>query len=319
MGELVQAPVEKITVPGGRLRGNMEYSPLAESIREIGLIHPITITEAGVLVSGRQRLEAVKSLGWKTVPAFVVEDDDLKNRLYEIDENLRRVDLTVYEQAQYAAERERVLEALGMRKKSGDNRFSSPATVAGLLTTEDLAREAGVSERTWQNRTRIGRSLGPKTTEVLDMADLTDEKHRQFLNSTGQLNHLVDIARKRGDEVAAEVAQRVLAGESTNTFAAYKAYKEASGEDADPEQDDLLPPELPNPNLTPAEKAYYQVSKAWLPFVSLDPEEVAKTAEDPQDAERHAETVDQVIAWLVRYREALRAYKREMLNIRRVK
>ncbi|WP_273845442.1 MT-A70 family methyltransferase [Rubrobacter calidifluminis] len=232
MGEVVQAPVAKITVPQDRLRAERDFTPLAESMAKIGLLHPITVTESGVLVSGRHRLEAAKSLGWKTIPAFVVEDDELKNRLLEIDENLKRLDLTTYEQAKHAEERERVLAALGQRAKRGaqaGNKNASknePATVAGSFpTTADIAKEAGMSERTWQGRVKIGRSLGEKTRSVLDMADPTDEKHRQFLNSTTQLNHLADISNKRGDEVAAEVAERVLSGEEKTTFDAYERMK----------------------------------------------------------------------------------------------
>ncbi len=47
-----------------------------------------------------------------------------------------------------------ILEAL-------EGRHSNPATVAGLeKTTADIAKEAGMSERSWRNRTKIGRGLG---------------------------------------------------------------------------------------------------------------------------------------------------------------
>jgi hypothetical protein len=58
--------------------------------------------------------------------------------------------------------RERVLEALGQRARRGDNQYGGPATVAGPETTADIANGAGVSERTWQNRTKVGRALGPE-------------------------------------------------------------------------------------------------------------------------------------------------------------
>jgi len=223
---LVDAPVAKIEVPDGRLRELGDYEGLAASIAEVGLQHPIIITESGRLVTGWHRLEAIKSLGWETIPAFVVEDDDLLNRLREIDENLRRIDLTVYEQSKHAAERERVLEALGQRRSSG--RLPNPDTVSGLgKTTEEVARDAGMSDRSWQRRTKIGRSLGPQTSAVLDHADLAEEKQRNLLNSTTQLNHLANIANKHGDEVAARVAERVLSEDGASTF---KVYEQIKGE-----------------------------------------------------------------------------------------
>jgi ParB family chromosome partitioning protein len=209
-GYLVNAPIKSITVPENRLRELRDFSGLAASVDELGLWQPITVTESGVLVSGRHRLEAAKSLGWEKIPAFVVEDDELRNRLTEIDENLKRLDLTVYEQSKHAAERERVLEALGQRAKEVDTDASLTRHGVGVKTTAEIAQEAGMSEKSWQRRAKVGRSLGPATTAVLDQADPTEEKHRNFLNSTTQLNHIADISNKRGDEVAAEVARKVL-------------------------------------------------------------------------------------------------------------
>lgn len=68
---VVNAPVAGIEVPENRLRDVHDFSGLA-SMQRIGLLAPITITESGVLVSGRHRLEAAKSLGWRTIPAFAV-------------------------------------------------------------------------------------------------------------------------------------------------------------------------------------------------------------------------------------------------------
>ena len=222
-GYLVNAPIDKIAVPENRLRELRDYAGLAASMEEIGLRQPITITEAGVLVSGRHRLEAAKSLGWKTIPAFVVEDDDLRNRLTEIDENLRRLDLTVYEQSKHAAERERVLAALGQRFRHGGDRRSSGH--GDHLKTEDIAKASGMSERSWRRRQEIGGGLGEKTRAVLDQADVMEEKHRNLLNSTTQLNHLANIANKHGDERAALVAERVLTEDGASTFKIYDEEK----------------------------------------------------------------------------------------------
>lgn len=220
-------PVDSIRVPSNRLRELQDYSWLAESMERLGLLTPISITESGRLVIGRHRLEAAKSLKWETIPAFIVEDDELGNRLKEIDENLQRLDLTVYEQAKHAEERERVLKALGVRAKVGAGRGNT-ATVAGFSTTEDVAKEAGMSERSWLRRTKIGKALGPQTRAILDHADPTDYGQRNLLNSTTQLEHLANIANKRGDGLAAKVALRALTESGSNTF---KAYEELRGEE----------------------------------------------------------------------------------------
>src|SRR5882762_739876 len=58
----------------GRFRRNMgDISALAESIREIGLLHPVVVTPDGKLIAGQRRLEACQLLGWTDIPVTVVD------------------------------------------------------------------------------------------------------------------------------------------------------------------------------------------------------------------------------------------------------
>jgi ParB-like chromosome segregation protein Spo0J len=319
-------PLESIAVPENRLRELRDYSGLATSMAKVGLLQPITVTKQNVLVAGRHRLEAARSLGWKTIPAFVVEEDTLANRLQEIDENLKRLDLTVWEQSKHAEERERVLEAMGERAKRGDNRHSRPATVAGLdqdgapatvagaRTTADVANEAGMSERSWQQRTKIGRALGPKTSKALDMADPSEEKHRNFLNSTTQLNHLADISNKRGDERAAETAEKVLNGEFKSTFDAYPEVKEEAAKE--PPVGEIIGADHPAWTLEwdvpPEGKEYRNVVK-WVDRVmKLDAEKIASYCKDDYEATRDLEHVRDMIGWFFRYEAALEKRRKDL-------
>lgn len=73
---------------------------LAESIRRIGLIHPINIREDGKLIAGERRLEAIKLLGWTHISAQLSEDETDEKQLYavELEENVKREDLTWQEE-----------------------------------------------------------------------------------------------------------------------------------------------------------------------------------------------------------------------------
>ncbi len=51
--------------------------------------------------------------------AEVLEIDDLKERLIEIDENLARVGLSVIDEGEQHEERQQIAEALGMARKAG--------------------------------------------------------------------------------------------------------------------------------------------------------------------------------------------------------
>jgi SAM-dependent methyltransferase len=83
-------PVRRIQV-GQRFRRDLgDLAPLAESLREVGLLHPLVVTPEGRLIAGRRRLEAAKLLGWREVPVHVVDLDDVVAG--ELAENVHRKD-----------------------------------------------------------------------------------------------------------------------------------------------------------------------------------------------------------------------------------
>lgn len=92
--------LELITVAEGRRPVDADaVARLAKSIGEIGLRTPITVLSVNEgerldLVAGAHRFAAVKSLAWQTVPCFVIEGDALDAEMWEIAENLLRVDLS---------------------------------------------------------------------------------------------------------------------------------------------------------------------------------------------------------------------------------
>jgi ParB/RepB/Spo0J family partition protein len=77
---------------------------LADSIRSKGLINSITLRPAKKdgryeLVAGERRYRAAKAAGLKEIPSRVLDLDDEAARLYQVDENLHRKDLTPIEEA----------------------------------------------------------------------------------------------------------------------------------------------------------------------------------------------------------------------------
>ena len=57
-----------------------------------------------VLVAGRHRIEALRSLGFEHVPVRLVEMNHLEARMWAISENLHRAELTVQERSRQIAE-----------------------------------------------------------------------------------------------------------------------------------------------------------------------------------------------------------------------
>jgi ParB-like chromosome segregation protein Spo0J len=70
---------------------------LAQSIRAIGLQTPLTcVIRDGrhILVTGRNRLEALRLVGAEQAPVRIVDFDDIEAQLWRLSENLHRAELT---------------------------------------------------------------------------------------------------------------------------------------------------------------------------------------------------------------------------------
>jgi ParB family chromosome partitioning protein len=96
----MQVPVKDIIVRK-RIRKNMgDITILAESLKRHGQISPIVISKKNVLIAGGRRLEAAKSLGWRTINAVILENSTELSRLeLEIEENTQRRDFSMDELA----------------------------------------------------------------------------------------------------------------------------------------------------------------------------------------------------------------------------
>jgi ParB family chromosome partitioning protein len=69
---LITLPLDDIRV-GTRPRRDMgDIDALAQSIKDIGLLHPIIVDEDGLLLAGARRLAACKRLGWREIPVKVL-------------------------------------------------------------------------------------------------------------------------------------------------------------------------------------------------------------------------------------------------------
>lgn len=90
-----EIPIKDIVV-GKRFREDLgDIGAFSESIKSVGLLHPIVVNEEMELIAGFRRLEACKRLGWQTIPVNVVPLRDLSKG--EIQENTERKDFIVSE------------------------------------------------------------------------------------------------------------------------------------------------------------------------------------------------------------------------------
>jgi ParB-like chromosome segregation protein Spo0J len=111
---------------------------LAQSIRAIGLQTPLTcILRDGqhVLVSGRNRLEALRVVGAERAPVRIVDFDDVDAQLWRLSENLHRAELTKLE---YDRQVVQYAELLKVKQAGG---ITASARPANEIPAEGISRQ----------------------------------------------------------------------------------------------------------------------------------------------------------------------------------
>lgn len=100
IGNIVALPLEGIEVNPYQPRTHFNEESLQElagSIKELGVIQPITVRKldgnAFQLVSGERRFRAAKSIGLETIPAYVRLANDQESLEMALVENIQREDL----------------------------------------------------------------------------------------------------------------------------------------------------------------------------------------------------------------------------------
>ncbi len=100
-----EIPIEKISANPYQPRSYFDETALAElcdSIRQYGIIQPITVRRIGLkyqIISGERRFKAAKAAGLQTVPAYIKETDDQGMLEMAIVENIQRENLDAIEVA----------------------------------------------------------------------------------------------------------------------------------------------------------------------------------------------------------------------------
>lgn len=167
VGQIVLIDADKIAPNKNQPRAEFpmeELESLARSIKENGLIQPLTVRRTGnyyELIAGERRLRAAKMARLKSVPCIVMDIDDRTSAVYALIENLQRQQLNFIEEA-------KAIKTLslyyGMRQ-------------------EDIASSLGKTQSAVSNLLRVLR-LPPDVQEELTKNDLTQRHARALLGLT---------------------------------------------------------------------------------------------------------------------------------------
>ncbi len=156
-------PVDKVVVPDWRVRKEFDrdssFEELKKSINTHGLMQPIEVVpiEDGryELIFGLRRLEAVKELGWKEVPAIVRQRDEIERQMAEIAENIHRVNYSQTDRMLAIAKYAKLMAALMERRGRPQ-----------ALTQEQVERAVELRKQ-GESLREIGEELGVDPATVL--------------------------------------------------------------------------------------------------------------------------------------------------------
>ena len=165
VGNIVEIPIEDIYPNANQPRTHFDekaLQELAESIKVLGIIQPITVRKDGAkfeIISGERRYRASKMAGLKEIPAYVRLVNDQELLEMALVENIQREDLDAIE---VALTYQRLLEEFG-------------------LTQEALSQRVGKERSTITNSIRLLK-LNPDVQQAIRNGDISAGHGRAILS-----------------------------------------------------------------------------------------------------------------------------------------
>ena len=209
-GKIFLLPVDDIHPSPYQARTSFdeaELAGLAQSIRENGLLQPITVrkTENGYeLVAGERRLRACKLAKMSTIPSILCDYSDHRTAALGLLENLQRADLNPFEQAQglrdvmvlWDCTQAEAAKRLGMAQPTLANKLR---LLQLTLDQRQFILDNGLTERHARAVLRLPEN---RRSEALIMiakrkmnARATDLYIDQLLNATAQGKHHISMVK----------------------------------------------------------------------------------------------------------------------------
>lgn len=158
-------PISQVESCAGQPRKHFDdaaLADLADSIREHGIIQPLTVRKLASgyyqIIAGERRWRAARLAGLTQVPAIVIEADDRKAMELALIENLQRADLNPIEEAEGY---QQLISQYGM-------------------TQEQAAERVGKSRPAVANALRL-LSLGPEILKLVEAGTISAGHARALL------------------------------------------------------------------------------------------------------------------------------------------
>ena len=231
--ECALLPIAKLSAASGQARKSFDedsLDELAESIREHGIIQPLTVRRMQdgcyEIIAGERRWRAARLLGMDKVPARIIEADDRQAMEMGLVENLQREDLNPIEEAQgyrtpiqvYGLTQEKAAERVGKSRPAVANSMrllALPEDVIARIENGELSAGHGRALLALEDAELISRladkvirgGFTVRQTEALVRRALAEaeEKPVQPLDK----NDATLYARRLGESLSAELGRKV--------------------------------------------------------------------------------------------------------------
>ena len=212
-----EIPISQISPNPEQPRTNFDGDSLEElamSIRELGIIQPLTLRSVGVdsyqIISGERRSRAARLAGLDSVPAYVRTANDSEITEMALIENIQREDLNAIEIAltfrklidQYKLTQERLSERIGKKR----------TTIANFLRLLKLPAEVQIGLR--DRKVDMGHA---RALLSLDKAPLQLKLYNEIIKKGLSVRQVEAMAKQLQErEVAAEGEAQVPERQKSN-------------------------------------------------------------------------------------------------------
>ncbi len=213
---LVEIEIDNIQTNPFQPRKSFEESALQElanSIKELGIIQPITVrkTENGSfqLIAGERRLRASKLAGLKVIPAFVRTANDQGMLEMSLVENIQREDLDSIE---VAISYQRLIEECSLTQENLSERVGKKrSTITNYLRLLKLPAEIQLGLR--QKKLSMGHA---RTLINIEDAGVQLVVYHKIINSDLSVRQVEDLVRNLNEPIKEEIIEKSPASLKTN-------------------------------------------------------------------------------------------------------
>lgn len=241
---LREIPIDRIYIdPNRRSVDAATVSDLEKSLEAVGQINPICVrpiqgnpAHEWVLVAGLHRLEAARNAGLTVILARVLDLDEIKARLVQLDENLIRKIMSTAEKDAAIAERRAIYDlshddkakAAHVANKKMGRRHDASDTLSPAFS-ESLAARNGVSRRTIERSVARADAIGTDLLKQLAGTSLDKATELEALAQLPEVNKKAISAKAiAGENVSAKRLLNKSTKGSNNTKSAKRRLSEGT-------------------------------------------------------------------------------------------